>query len=58
MWLLRVLLGFYIGEIMGMGVIGIWIGMYCDWIVRTLIYTRRYIKGTWLKKIKVRTQEK
>jgi hypothetical protein len=27
MWLLLVLLGFYLGVIMGMGVIGIWIGI-------------------------------
>jgi Na+-driven multidrug efflux pump len=34
----------------GMGVIGVWIAMFADWIVRTLFFLWRFLSGKWLTK--------
>lgn len=33
----------------GMGIMGVWVAMGADWVVRAALFTRRYIKGTWLR---------
>ncbi|MBD7912006.1 MULTISPECIES: MATE family efflux transporter [Clostridium] len=49
MWLFRILIGYLLGVILGLGVLGIWIGMFSDWLVRGSLYSIR-LKGTkWLK---------
>ena len=35
---------------LGMGIMGVWVAMGMDWIVRTTLYSIRFIKNTWLKK--------
>ena len=32
------------------GVIGVWIGMYIDWLFRSLFFTVRYFRGKWLER--------
>ena len=32
-----------------MGMIGTWIAMFADWIVKALIFTYRYLSGKWIK---------
>ena len=49
MWLFRITLGYILGVILKMGVSGIWIGMYTDWIVRGLLYYIRLRGNKWLK---------
>lgn len=47
--------GYYVGFTIpgiGLGLIGVWIAMFIDWIFRTLLYTTRYLRGTWLTKYK------
>lgn len=34
----------------GMGIMGVWVAMACDWVVRGTLYTIRFVRGTWLKK--------
>ena len=35
---------------LGMGIMGVWVAMIGDWVVRTVQYTLRFVRGTWLKK--------
>ena len=34
----------------GMGIMGVWVAMACDWVVRGTLYTVRFLRDTWLKK--------
>ena len=52
MWVFRVGLSYVFGRYMGMGVIGVWIAMACDWIFRAACYGTRFLRGTWLNKYK------
>ena len=36
---------------LGMGIMGVWVAMVIDWGIRALLYSARYVKGTWLKPI-------
>jgi Na+-driven multidrug efflux pump len=44
MWVFRISCGYLFGVTLKLGVMGIWIGMYTDWIVRTIVYIIR-LKG-------------
>ena len=50
MWAFRVSLSFVFGEYLAMGIIGVWLAMFCDWVFRAIFFSIRYFKGTWLKK--------
>ncbi len=45
MWLCRVAFAWLLGTVLDYGVIGVWMGMVLDWLVRSLIFSLRY-KGT------------
>lgn len=47
MWLFRIIAGYILGIPLGLGVIGIWLGMYIDWIVRGILYLLRFNSGKW-----------
>lgn len=48
MWGCRIVAGYILGIWLGFGVIGVWMGMFFDWIVRGLLYYRRMASGRWL----------
>ena len=50
MWVFRVGLSYVFGKYMGMGVVGVWLAMICDWIFRMIIYVIRFVRGSWLNK--------
>lgn len=51
MWVLRVGMSYVFGELLGLGVWGVWIAMCCcDWVFRATIFAIRFIRGTWLTK--------
>jgi Na+-driven multidrug efflux pump len=62
MWILRVAGAYFmaLGSVsvfelftlpgFGLGIIGVWIAMYADWIVRVGIYIWRYFSDRWLRK--------
>ncbi|MBS5843713.1 MAG: MATE family efflux transporter [Clostridiales bacterium] len=52
MWFGRVLFGYLLGSVFGMGVLGIWIGMYLDWLLRAPIYILRLRKRDFKKFIR------
>lgn len=60
MWIVRVALAYPLSlervQIFGlslpgfdMGIMGVWVAMGADWVVRALLYTVRFVRGTWLK---------
>ena len=50
MWTFRVLSSYFIAGTLGLGVIGVWIGMYIDWLFRSLFFAVRYFRGKWLER--------
>jgi len=48
MWTVRVVAGYVLGIVMGMGLLGVWLGMYADWVLRALFYGLRYRGQTWM----------
>lgn len=61
MWLLRVALAYVLAletvsvfgmftiSGLGLGIWGVWIGMFADWAFRAVVYMIRYLTGRWLK---------
>lgn len=47
MWLCRVGLCVLLCRGLGFGLLGIWIGMWADWLIRGLLYIVRYRGGKW-----------
>ena len=33
----------------GLGLLGVWLAMFCDWIVRAVCFLWRYWRGSWKK---------
>lgn len=52
MWTCRVFIVTILCRHFGFGPIAVWIGMACDWFVRGIIFTARFLSGKW-SKIKV-----
>jgi hypothetical protein len=50
MWGCRVVAGYTLGIVLGMGVIGVWLGMVLDWAVRGVLFYCRMVSGRWLWK--------
>lgn len=47
MLLVRVVCAYFLSVNFGMGMLGTWVAMFLDWIVKGIIYEIRYRKGTW-----------
>lgn len=57
MWGARVVAGYFLGIVLGWGVVGVWLGMFLDWAVRGVAFYWRMISGRWLWKYpRVRNQ--
>lgn len=50
MWVFRVASSYFFAGTLRLGVLGVWIGMYVDWVFRTLLFVIRYKRGKWLEK--------
>lgn len=48
MWIFRICLGYILGIVFKMGILGIWIAMYIDWIVRGTMYSLRLRGEKWV----------
>lgn len=46
-WICRVGLTTVLCRVLGVGLIGIWIGFFVDWIVRSTVFSLRYRSGKW-----------
>ncbi len=47
MWIFRIGFAVVIAVYMGMGVMGVWVAMIIDWIVRAICFCIRYCSGKW-----------
>ncbi len=47
MWTFRIGFSFLIGKYMGVGVLGVWIAMFIDWIFRIILFVWRVASGKW-----------
>ncbi|MFR5601995.1 MAG: MATE family efflux transporter [Lachnospiraceae bacterium] len=54
MFLCRVAMSWVLGKYFGLGLLGVWIAMILDWVVRGVIYSWRLAAGGWLKNHKAR----
>ncbi|GMO14800.1 MAG: EmmdR/YeeO family multidrug/toxin efflux MATE transporter [Treponemataceae bacterium] len=53
MWFVRVGASYVFVLYCGMGIYGVWLGMLCDWIIRALIFTIRFLHGKWKMHYKI-----
>ncbi|MCR5403212.1 MAG: MATE family efflux transporter [Butyrivibrio sp.] len=51
MWLCRVTLAVFLIRVVKIGAMGVWIGMFCDWGIRGIIFTIRFRSGKWIHKV-------
>lgn len=47
MWAFRITFGYILGIPLKLGLLGVWLGMYTDWIVRGTLYHIRLKNGKW-----------
>jgi len=47
MWTMRVAASYVLGGWLGWGVYGTWAGMYLDWVLRTICFVVRFLRGKW-----------
>lgn len=50
MWGCRVALCIFLVKTFHMGPMAVWIGMFADWGVRSVIFVRRFLSGKWIHK--------
>lgn len=55
MWLFRITLGYILSITLGIGLVGVWLAMYIDWIVRGTLYYLRVKGGKWKYKVVIKT---
>ena len=47
LWLFRIVFSYVLGGYFGLGVLGVWIAMVVDWVVRAICMALRYKSGKW-----------
>ncbi|NSW90692.1 MAG: MATE family efflux transporter [Firmicutes bacterium] len=47
MWVFRITLGYLLGIPLKLGVRGVWLGMFADWLVRSILFYCRLKSGKW-----------
>ena len=47
MWVIRVGLGYVFAIPLGYGIKGVWFCMCLEWVVRTIVFWRRYRSDAW-----------
>lgn len=52
MWCCRVALCVFLVKAYHFGPMAVWIGMFADWSIRAVIFSRRFLGGKWLKRAK------
>lgn len=54
MWVFRITFGYILGIPLGLGLEGVWLGMFTDWIVRGTLYHLRLRSGKWKNKVVIK----
>ncbi len=49
MWICRIGMSYLLGSSwgLGMGLLGVWLAMFCDWVVRAVVFFIRFLRGKW-----------
>ncbi|MDR3414253.1 MAG: MATE family efflux transporter [Formivibrio sp.] len=47
MWIFRIVMGYTLGIALGFGIMGVWMGMFIDWMVRAVLFYLRMVSGKW-----------
>lgn len=47
MWICRVVLSYFFVLRLDMGLLGVWLGMFLDWVIRATAYFLRFLSGKW-----------
>lgn len=50
MWFCRVALAIFMMRVVKIGPMGVWVGMFADWGIRSIIFTARFLGGKWARK--------
>ncbi len=48
MWVFRIGSAVLLAKVFGLGVLGVWIGMYIDWVFRAAVFFTSYKRGRWV----------
>ncbi|HEX3047532.1 MAG TPA: MATE family efflux transporter [Bacillota bacterium] len=54
MWLCRITFGYILGVYFKLGVLGIWLAMYTDWIIRSIAFYLRFKSNLWQEHVVVK----
>lgn len=57
MWGGRIVAGYLLGIVLGFGVVGIWLGMVLDWMIRGWFFYHRMNSGRWLWKYRPQSEQ-
>jgi len=49
MWLFRVVLGYILGIVLGMGILGVWLAMNAEWAIRGAVFIWRFTGRKWYR---------
>ncbi|MCR5650958.1 MAG: MATE family efflux transporter [Lachnospiraceae bacterium] len=49
MWVFRIGSAVILARVFNLGVLGVWIGMYIDWVFRAVVFGYSYRKGRWAR---------
>ena len=49
MWLFRVILSYVFVLQFNLGLAGVWLGMFADWVCRSICFVARFVSGKWLE---------
>ncbi len=47
MWVFRIGFSYLLGGAAKMGLMGVWVAMYIDWLGRSIVFTIRFARGKW-----------
>jgi len=50
MWVFRIGCSYLLARAFGLGLLGVWIAMYIDWICRIVFFTVRFARGKWMNR--------
>jgi Na+-driven multidrug efflux pump len=48
-WLVRIPLSYFLAFPMGMGLVGVWLTIIIDWIIRSTLLYMFWLRGKWVK---------
>ena len=49
MWLFRVIISYVFVLQFHLGLPGVWMGMFIDWVCRSICFVVRFVRGKWME---------